>query len=255
MEYLMESQRIAEVFLLAENRLLREALLRILAARTNIRVVGAAPYSMASRETILTTRPSIVLMDSIGLVFSEARLVSTLHAEIPGVRVVMVDMESDHTTFLRAVCEGVVGYVLKDASAMEVVSTISAVAAGEAVCPPSLSMALFRCVARHYKSPEGVSRVLSRRELELLDLLRDRLTNKEIAARLNLSQQTVKNHVHHILRKVGAPDRISVVERSEMEGLAIGTKGANLGFDDISPSPQLSDRSAVKPKQEQRGSN
>jgi len=100
-----------------------------------------------------------------------------------------------------------------------------------------------------------VSRVLSRRERELLDLLRDRLTNKEIAARLNLSQQTVKNHVHHILRKVGAPDRISVVERSEMEGLAIGTKGANLGFDDISPSPQLSDRSAVKPKQEQRGSN
>jgi DNA-binding NarL/FixJ family response regulator len=102
---------------------------------------------------------------------------------------------------------------------MEVVSTISAVAAGEAVCPASLSMALFRCVASHYKSREEAGTVLSRRERELLALLRERLTNKEIAARLNLSEQTVKNHVHHILRKVGAPDRLAIVERYEL-GLA-----------------------------------
>jgi DNA-binding NarL/FixJ family response regulator len=57
-------------------------------------------------------------------------------------------------------------------------------------------------------------------------LLRERLTNKEIAARLNLSEQTVKNHVHHILRKVGAPDRLAIVERSELEGLG---RGAALG--------------------------
>jgi DNA-binding NarL/FixJ family response regulator len=53
-------------------------------------------------------------------------------------------------------------------------------------------------------------------------LLRDRLTNKEIAARLNLSEQTVKNHVHRMLRKVGAPDRFAVVERYELEGLDQG---------------------------------
>jgi DNA-binding NarL/FixJ family response regulator len=83
------------------------------------------------------------------------------------------------------------------------------------VCPPSLSMALFHCVAKHYKSPTGSSSVLSRRERELMPLLRERLTNKEIAARLNLSEQTVKNHVHHIMRKVGAPDRLAVVERCD----------------------------------------
>jgi DNA-binding NarL/FixJ family response regulator len=171
-------------------------------------------------------RPGIVLLDSVRPVFSEARLVSTLQAKIPGVRVVLVDMEPDRCTFLRAVSEGVVGYVLKDASAMEVVSTITAVAAGEAVCPPSLSLALFHCVARHYKSPGVSSGVLSRRERELMALLRERLTNKEIAARLNLSEQTVKNHVHHILRKVGAPDRLAIVERSELEGLG---RGAALG--------------------------
>jgi DNA-binding NarL/FixJ family response regulator len=226
MEYSMEPKGATEVFLLAENRLLREALIRILTTKSAIRVVGAAPYSLATSERIVAMRPGIVLLDSVRPVFSEARLVSTLQAKIPGVRVVLVDMEPDRCTFLRAVSEGVVGYVLKDASAMEVVSTITAVAAGEAVCPPSLSLALFHCVARHYKSPGVSSGVLSRRERELMALLRERLTNKEIAARLNLSEQTVKNHVHHILRKVGAPDRLAIVERSELEGLG---RGAALG--------------------------
>jgi len=214
----MEPKPIAEVFLLAENRLLREALIRILTTKGNIRVVGAAPYSPATQERITAAHPNIVLLDSIGPVFSQAKLVSALGAAIPGVRVVMVDMEPDQSIFLRAVHEGVVGYVLKGASAMEVVSAINAVAGGEAVCPPSLSLALFHWVARHYKSPQESGRVLSRRERELMLLLRQGRTNKEIAARLNLSEQTVKNHVHHILRKVGAPDRLAIVERCEWEG-------------------------------------
>jgi len=207
--------KMAEVFLLAENRLLREALIRILTTKSNIRVVGAAPYSPAAQERIAAARPSIVLLDSVDPVFSEAKLVSALHAAIPGVRVVMVDMEANQSTFLRAVREGVVGYVLKDASAMEVVGAINAVAAGEAVCPPSLSMAMFHCVARHYRSPQDSSRILSRRQRELMTLLREGLTNKQIAARLHLSEQTVKNHVHHILRKVGLPDRLAILERDE----------------------------------------
>jgi DNA-binding NarL/FixJ family response regulator len=214
----MESQAIAEVFLLAENRLLREALIRILAKKSDIRVVGAAPYSPAAQEQIIATRPGIVLLDSISPVFSETRLVATLHVAIPGVRVAMIDMELDPHTFLRAVREGVVGYVLKDASAMEVAGMIRAVAAGEAVCPPSLSMALFHVVQSRLFTG-GTSRTLSRREQELVTLLRERLTNKEIAARLNLSEQTVKNHVHRMLRKVGVPDRLAIVERYEWESL------------------------------------
>ena len=211
----MEPRPSVQVFLLAENRLLREALIRILTTKSNIRVVGAASYSPASQERITATRPGIVLLDSIGPVFSEVKLVPALHAAVPGVKVVMVDMEPDQGTFLRAVREGVVGYVLKDASAIEVVSAINAVGAGEAVCPPSLSMAMFQWVARHYKSSQESGRVLSRRERELMLLLREGLTNKQIAARLHLSEQTVKNHVHHILRKVGVPGRLAIVERNE----------------------------------------
>jgi two-component system response regulator DevR len=216
----MEPQPITEVFLLAENRLLREALIRILSKKSDIRVVGAASYSPATQEQIIVTRPSIVLLDSVTPVFSEVRLVATLRAAIPGVRVAMIDMELDQFTFLRAVREGVVGYVLKDASASEVAGMIRAIAAGEAVCPPLLSMALFHVVQRRL-FPSGDTQILSRREQDLVALLRERLTNKEIAAKLNLSEQTVKNHVHRMLRKIGAADRLAIVECYDLQSLTL----------------------------------
>ena len=223
----MSERKVAEVYLLAENRLLREALIRLLNKKSDICVVGANPYSPAVHEEIIAIRPNIIVLDSGGLVFSNAKLIPTLRAAIPDLRVVMVDMELDATQFLRAVREGIVGYVLKDASAMEVAATIRAVASGEAVCPPSLSMVLFRSVSQQMSTPPvtfwGEELGLSRREQQLVELLRERLTNKEIATRLNLSEQTVKNHVHRILGKMGVPDRFAVVKRCELERIGGGT--------------------------------
>jgi len=207
-------RKITEVFLLAESRLLREALIRLLSKKSDVRVVGANAYSPIVHEEIVAKHPHIILLDSSGLSSSSATLIPTLRTSLRNLRVVMVDMDADEGTFLRAVRAGVVGYVLKDASALEVAATIRAVAAGEAVCPPSLSMVLFRSAARQLGEPSaitwGADLRLSRREQQLAELLRERLTNKEIAARLNLSEQTVKNHVHHILRKVGAPNRFTI---------------------------------------------
>ncbi len=216
----MNSQRSVDVFLLAENRLLREALLRILAKKTDIRVVGANPYSAAVHDDITSKSPGIVVMDSSGLASSNNGLIAALRTAIPEVRIVMVDMEADENIFLKAVREGAVGYVLKDASAAEVAATIRAVAAGEAICPPTLSSALFRFASQQPEAEPtlwGAELGLSRREQQLVHLLRQGLTNKEIAAQLHLSEQTVKNHVHNIMRKVGANDRLSAVRRCEME--------------------------------------
>lgn len=217
-------RKVAGVFLLAENRLLREALIRLLSKNSDVRVVGADGYSLSVHEQIVAAKPQIILLDSTGLTFSNTALISTLSAAIRNIRVVMVDMDSDEGTFLRAVRAGVVGYVLKNASAAEVAATIRAVVAGQAVCPPCLSMVLFRSVARQdgiaAAGAWGADLGLSRREQQMVELLRERLTNKEIASRLNLSEQTVKNHVHHILRKVGAPNRSGVVQLCERENLA-----------------------------------
>jgi len=214
----------AEVVLLAENRLLRDALVRLLSKKSDIRVLGATPYSAQVLDEIVNKAPGILLLDSTGLSLPNASLVSAIHDALPNVRIVMVDMDADQDIFLRAVREGVVGYVLKDASAVEVTATIRAVAAGEAVCPPELPMALFRFVSQQLNAPSawGSDLGLSRREQQLVELLRARLTNKEIAAQPNFSEQTVKNHVHNILRKVGAIDRVDAVKLCEDERLRSG---------------------------------
>jgi DNA-binding NarL/FixJ family response regulator len=214
----MSLKCVAEVFLLAENRLLREALVRLL-AKKDIRVVGANLYTPAVIDEIIRKQPGVILLDSSGLL-PNANAICSLRASIPAAKVVMVDMDSDESTFLRAVREGVVGYILKDASATEVAATIRAVAGGEAVCPPVLSMALFRFVGQQSALSAISAKAelgLSRREQQLVELLAERLTNKEIAAQLNLSEQTVKNHVHNILRKLGANDRVKVVQLYEAD--------------------------------------
>ncbi|HYM79486.1 MAG TPA: response regulator transcription factor [Candidatus Dormibacteraeota bacterium] len=211
-------RKVAEVFLLAENRLLREALIRLLSKRSEVRVVGANSYSPSVHHEILAAHPQIILLDSSGLTFSKSTLISTLRSAIRNLRIVMVDMDSNEENFLGAVRAGIAGYVLKDASASEVAATIGAVATGKAVCPPSLCMTLFRSImqqAAPSSTTWGSGLGLSRREREIVDLLRQRLSNKEIAARLNLSEQTVKNHVHHALRKAGVTTRFSIVERCE----------------------------------------
>jgi DNA-binding NarL/FixJ family response regulator len=115
----------------------------------------------------------------------------------------------------------VVGYVLEDAPAAESVRVIRAVADGEAVCPSRYSARLFECAARDISfsyNPSHETRFgLSRREQQLVGLIRLGLSNKEIGDRLNLCEQTIKNHIHRILRKVGAADRLDIVARCQSE--------------------------------------
>jgi DNA-binding NarL/FixJ family response regulator len=210
------------VFILAENRLLREALTRILSKKSDIQVVGAAAFSPDVVGEISRTAPGVLLSDSAALALSDLRLVSEVRAAIPGLKVVMIGMEADRETFLRAVRDGIAGYVLKDASALEVAAAVRSVANEEAVCPPSLCLMLFERVANQNTHPPSFvirhNLGLTRREQQLVQLISHSLTNKEIASQLNLSEQTVKNHIHRMLRKLGATDRLGAVELCRAPG-------------------------------------
>ncbi|MGB7584286.1 MAG: response regulator transcription factor [Terriglobales bacterium] len=213
---------VVPVFILAENRLLREALARILNKKSDIRVVGASAFAPDIVQQIAAAAPNVLLCDSATVALSELRLVPEIRAAMPGLKVVMVGMEADRATFLKAVREGIVGYVLKDAAAMEVAACVRAVANGEAVCPPVLCMALFEQLANPASQPEAFvfkhGLGLTRREQQLVQMISRGLTNKEIAGQLNLSEQTVKNHIHRMLRKLGACDRLAAVERCRTPG-------------------------------------
>jgi DNA-binding NarL/FixJ family response regulator len=209
-------RKVVKLFLLAENRLLREALIRSLSTKSELRIVGASAYSPSVCQEIIAARPQIILLDSSGPPVSRSALICDLRSAIRNLSIVMVDMEPEEEVFLSAIRSGVVGYVLKDASAVDVATAIGEVAAGNVVCPPSLSLLLFRLIRQQALIQSTIAWAselgLSRREHEIADLLCERLTNKEIAQQLYLSEQTVKNHVHHILQKTGAPNRLSVVD-------------------------------------------
>lgn len=214
---------VVQVFILAENRLLREALARILNKKNDIRVVGASAFAPDIVQQIVAAATHVLLCDSATVALSELRLVPEVRAAQPDLKVVMVGMEAEPGTFLKAVRDGIVGYVLKDASAMEVAACVRSVANGEAVCPPVLCMTLFEQLAN--PMPQSTAFLfkhdlgLTRREQQLVQMISRSLTNKEIAAQLNLSEQTVKNHVHRMLRKLGARDRLGAVERCRQPGV------------------------------------
>jgi two-component system response regulator DevR len=205
-----------KIFLLAENRLLLEALTRILRKRTEFLVLHTAAYTPETVRMVENSECEVLLIDSSVTDAFGFQLVQDAVGAVAGLKALMIGMEEDEEAFLKAVSAGAAGYVLKDASAMDVVAAIRAIVRDEAVCPPHLCRSLFRYVAGTCTSLPNV-RVksqlgLTRRQQQLVPLLAQGLTNKEIAVQLNLSEQTVKNHVHRMLQKVGADDRLSVVE-------------------------------------------
>ena len=212
------------VFLLAENRLLRDALTKILNKKNDIRVVAANAFSPQVLQQIADLAPHVLLFDGPALGISQVEIIAAARRTLPGLKVVMIGMESDKEAFLRFVRAGVVGYVLKDAPASEVAAAVRSAATDEAVCPPRLCLALFDCIARQWAQiPRFNSKQtlgLTRREQQLLEMVGCGLTNKEIANQLNLSDQTVKNHIHRILRKLGVSDRLSAVEVCRIQSLS-----------------------------------
>ena len=211
------------VFLLSGNRLLREALTRILGKRMDMRVAGAAAHSPQALQQIAESGCEILLLDPIAV--SDLQFAREVTRMLPSIRVILIGMEDDEATFLRAVQSGAIGYVLKDASALDVVAAVRAVAEDGAVCPPRLCRSLFRHVHQESTALPNV-RVkvhlgLTRRQQQLIPLIAQGLTNKEIASQLHLSAQTVKNHVHRMIRKVGVGDRLAVVELVRMQGFLV----------------------------------
>lgn len=220
----MNEAATAAVFLVAQNRLLREALTRI-CKKNDIEVVGSCAFSPGALRDLMSSCPDVLLMDSFGAGEAQLEFLREAQRSRNSLKVVLIGMGPDEGIFLQAVREGVLGYVLEDASAVEVVNTVRSVANGEAVCPPQLCAALFRYVARqrgnvpNYQVRTALG--LTNREQQLVLLIGRGMTNKEIASQLQLAEQTVRNHVHRMLRKVGANDRFAVVELCRMQGLPI----------------------------------
>jgi DNA-binding NarL/FixJ family response regulator len=204
------------VSLVAGNRLLREVLARLLGKKQDFEVRAVSPSLPDVITTIFDSGAEVLILDSVTAHLSDCALIYEIVERYQDVRILLIDMEDDSEAFLKCVRAGAVGYLLKDASAADVISAVRVVAQGQAVCPPQLCMTLFKTVAQHgalFPSVQiKVKLGLTRRQQQLVPLIERGFTNKEIASHLNISEQTVKNHIHRMLRRVGANDRLAVVD-------------------------------------------
>lgn len=214
----------ATVFLLAQNRLLREALSKILSKKESIQVVGSSALTADSLPELVSAVPDVLVIDSFASNPAHVEFVREAQQRMPNIKLVVIGMESDGQPLLHAIREGAMGYVVKDASAMEVVAAVRTVANGGAACSPELCAFLFRFAAQQNQMPSFYARTrlgLTNREQQLVGLISQGLTNKEIANRLQLAEQTVRNHVHRMLRKLGATHRLAVVDICRTEGIQV----------------------------------
>jgi DNA-binding NarL/FixJ family response regulator len=207
------------VFVLSSNRLLRESIERMVRKKPDLDLIGARSIRPDSKDEVINSDAEVLVLDSLQFVLeTDGWWATASPAEQRRINVLLVAMDDDKKHFLSAVKQGVVGYVLQDAPAIEVIGGIRAVARGEAICPPHFVRILFDYVASLSSSsdlPNTRTRRqwgLTRREQQLIPLIGRGLTNKEIAMQLSLSEETVKSHVHRILRKVGVVDRLGVFE-------------------------------------------
>jgi DNA-binding NarL/FixJ family response regulator len=205
------------VYLLTENRLLRDTLARLLRKRSEINVVGVSRHSESIKDEIISSHCDVVLTDCFDNTARSTFLRDILDRD-SAVKLLLFGMNEDPHVFLQAVFLGICGYLLKDASAAEIVAAVGAAVRGEATCPPSLCMSLIRHLSKKKlqefePSPpqNGDQKALTPRQLQLIRLVANGMTNKEIAAVLNLSQFTVKNHLRRVMRQVEAASRHDAV--------------------------------------------
>jgi len=172
------------VFVAAENRLLREALSRMLVKSGNIEVAGVYRAGPFRTEDLMKEEADILLLTSRGSMNEDLSAIRKVRASAPNVQILLIGVTGEETEFLQCVRAGVSGYLPKSASAEDVVEGVQA---GEAVCPGTLCALLFHYFEREatsFPSASAHQRVgLTRREQQLIPLIADGLANKEIANR------------------------------------------------------------------------
>jgi DNA-binding NarL/FixJ family response regulator len=202
------------VFIVIEVSLYRSGIEDVLARADGLEVVGTAASLDSSLPNIARQRPDIVLLDAETA--DGVRALVRLSSAWPEVRIVALAVRNLETEVMRWVEAGASGYVSRDASVDDLLAALRRTARGEAVLPPRIAAYLMRQLAvlsgvRRHAESEAWN--LTPREYEVVELLGRGLSNAEIARELHIELATVKNHVHHILDKVGVSRRDQAAAR------------------------------------------
>jgi DNA-binding NarL/FixJ family response regulator len=211
------------VLIADDQALFREALAILLEVQPEIEVVGEAGNGEQAVRLAAELRPDVVLMDLRMPVLDGIAATTRLRVEQPGVRVLALTTFDDDEDVFAALRAGAVGYLLKDVSSAKLVEALVAARRGESVLQPSVAAKLVARVARmpHEEAPRRQPLVvpLTERELDVVRLLSEGRSNREIAGGLFLAEGTVKNLVTSVLSKLQVRDRTQAALRARELGL------------------------------------
>ncbi len=208
------------VLLVDDHTLVREGLRRGLSSEPDIEVTAEASNGDEACDQVAEKQPDVVLMDVSMPICDGVEATKRLHRAHPELPVVMLTMHGDSATLTSAIRAGASGYLLKDAKIKDVAEAIRTAARGDTALTPELATSMldeFRKLAR-YDGRRPTS-VLTKREEEVLQLIADSLSTREVADKLYISIKTVKNHLASIYDKLDASDRTQAVIQAVKLGI------------------------------------
>ncbi len=225
----MENGDRLEVFIVEDQDILRQGLKLALRGADGISVLGEAADGRLAVRKILELKPDIVLMD-IGLPFVDGiQATREVKSHLPDSRVLMLTSHDDDNDIFAAFAAGADGYCLKEVTTLQLLTAIRSVAGGVGWLDPAIAHRVLACCSQFalkgpfeppgsgaaaHKMPSFTSR-----ELDVLKLLVEGLTNQEIASRLLIGLETAKTHVQHIMEKLSVSDRTKAAVRALRQGI------------------------------------
>ncbi len=209
------------ILIIEDNRVLRDGIASMINEQPDMHVVATIGIGNNVLLKASQTKPHVILMDMGLKSFKETTVIESVKENMPEAKIIgmgFIPTQSDIIEFVEA---GASGFILKSATVKEFLGTVRSVAQGEKILPPSLTGSLFSHVIENaLKKGKGklVNAVrMTKREREIIALISDGLSNKEIAQGLNIATHTVKSHVHNIMEKLALHTRLQIAKFSHEE--------------------------------------
>jgi DNA-binding NarL/FixJ family response regulator len=202
------------LLLIEDNRLLRDGIAAMLKGHSDIKVVAASGGGRKNILKIHQLKPNVILLD-LGLRSQNSlKVVEIVKKEFPQAKVIVMDLAPAQGDILQFVKAGASGFILKDAAVDDFLSTIRSVAEGRKVLPPTLNDSLFSQIIEHAVNGGSINLTkalqMTKREREVIGLISNGLSNKEIGRELHIATTTIKSHVHNIMEKLALHTRLEV---------------------------------------------